>query len=136
MQNQQDHRRVPESTPPRIPRRRTISDHLIDEINSELLAQPTSSRIRQAAHQALQRTSNNRNPRVFRNTTNPEIHPQFQNKAVCELFCSHCSSVLCERGMRAILLGNTMVELFSTDRPPKGVALVAKDYFTKNCSYY
>jgi ferredoxin len=35
--------------------------------------------------------------------------------------------------MRAILLGNTSVELFSTDRQPFGVALVDKDYCTKNC---
>jgi hypothetical protein len=65
---------------------------------------------------------------------NPSIHPQFRSKAVCNLFCSHCASNLCQRGMRAILLGNTSVELFSTDRSPFGVALVDKDYFTKNCS--
>jgi hypothetical protein len=57
---------------------------------------------------------------------NPTIHPQFRSKAVCSLFCNHCASSLCERGMRAILLGNTAVELYSvrcfvltpSDRPP------------------
>lgn len=37
--------------------------------------------------------------------------------------------------MRAILLGNINVELFSTDIPPSGVALVYNDYLTKNCAY-
>ncbi|KAI8905118.1 protein FAM72, partial [Gorgonomyces haynaldii] len=65
---------------------------------------------------------------------NPSIHPQFRSKTVCKLFCQHCSSVLCERGMRAILLGNINIELFSTDIPPLGVQLVFSDYFTKNCA--
>ena len=63
----------------------------------------------------------------------PSVHPHFRSKAVCTIFCQHCSSALCERGMRAILLGNTSVELYSTDRPPFGVELVEFDYKTENC---
>jgi len=66
--------------------------------------------------------------------TTPSIHPQFRSKAVCKLYCKHCSSLMCRRGMRAILLGNTKIELFSTDCPPSGVQLVYQDYQTKNCS--
>ncbi|KAJ3402674.1 Protein fam72a [Chytriomyces hyalinus] len=33
----------------------------------------------------------------------------------------------------AILLGNTKVELYSTDSPPTGVQLVFDDYTTPNC---
>jgi hypothetical protein len=61
------------------------------------------------------------------------MHSQFQAKTVCKLFCGHCKYLLCERGMRAILLGNVKKELFSTDIPPSGVQLVYQDYFTKNC---
>ena len=39
------------------------------------------------------------------------IHPNFRTKAVCELFCRHCSAEICKRGMKAILLANTRVEL-------------------------
>ncbi|KAH9246975.1 hypothetical protein BASA81_015460 [Batrachochytrium salamandrivorans] len=35
--------------------------------------------------------------------------------------------------MKAILLGDTRVELFSTDVPPFRVQLVDKDYMTRNC---
>ncbi|KAH6574948.1 hypothetical protein BASA62_002208 [Batrachochytrium salamandrivorans] len=66
-------------------------------------------------------------------TVNPSVHPQFRSKAVCKLFCHHCESLICLRGMRAILLGNAEVELFSTDTPPNGVELVFEDYLTQNC---
>jgi hypothetical protein len=115
----------------------------------ELLARPNYSlnsfsiRARQAGIHVSARP-NNGNTRlnatntlmpVRMNVQNPTIHPQFRSKAVCSLFCCHCDTNLCERGMRAILLGNTSIELYSTDKSPRGVALVAKDYFTKNCSY-
>ncbi|KAI8922127.1 FAM72 protein-domain-containing protein [Powellomyces hirtus] len=67
-------------------------------------------------------------------TVNPSVHPQFRSKAVCKLFCRHCTNVMCRRGMKAILLGNTKVELYSTDTPPTGVQLVYSDYLTQNCS--
>jgi hypothetical protein len=109
--------------------------------------QPSSARLRQAAAQALARShirpdshrtvtrilSSQNGATRSNGTVNPCIHPQFRSKAVCAMFCNHCSANLCERGMRAILLGNTSVELFSTDRQPFGVALVDKDYCTKNC---
>ncbi|KAJ1561040.1 Protein fam72a [Nowakowskiella sp. JEL0078] len=54
---------------------------------------------------------------------NPSIHPQFRSKTVCKLFCKACGELMCRRGMKAILLGNAKVELFSTDVPPNGVQL-------------
>jgi hypothetical protein len=39
-------------------------------------------------------------------------------KTVCILYCKYCRSSLTNRGMRAILLGDTNVELYSTDLPP------------------
>ncbi|KAH6581039.1 hypothetical protein BASA60_002628 [Batrachochytrium salamandrivorans] len=65
--------------------------------------------------------------------SSPSIHPQFRSKTVCMLNCRHCSTVICNRGMKAILLGDTRVELFSTDVPPFRVQLVDKDYMTRNC---
>ncbi|KAI8845554.1 FAM72 protein-domain-containing protein [Chytridium lagenaria] len=67
------------------------------------------------------------------NYSNPFVHPQFRSKAVCKLFCRHCDTLVCTRGMKAILLGDTRVELYSTDSPPEQVNLVEKDYLTRNC---
>lgn len=61
----------------------------------------------------------------------PQSH--FRYKVVCELSCRSCQRLLCIRGMKAILLADTKVELFSTDTPPLGVALVNDDYMTENC---
>jgi len=58
---------------------------------------------------------------------------QFKTKTVCELECKSCFSNVCNRGMRAILLANSKVELYSTDAPPPGVSLVAEDYTTSSC---
>lgn len=66
-------------------------------------------------------------------TVNPSVHPQFRSKVVCKIHCSHCYTEICKRGMKAILLGNTKVELYSTDTPPSGVQLVYQDYTTQNC---
>lgn len=43
-------------------------------------------------------------------------------------------ALLCIRGMRAILLSDVSVELYSTDLPPPGaLQLVRTDYDTDNC---
>ncbi|TPX30554.1 hypothetical protein SmJEL517_g05893 [Synchytrium microbalum] len=61
------------------------------------------------------------------------IRPQFRSKVVCELKCRYCTSTVCKRGMKAILLADMNVELYSTDLPPFGVQLVNEDYQTRNC---
>jgi hypothetical protein len=38
-------------------------------------------------------------------------------KPVYKLTCRHCSTPVCARGMRAILLADNSVELYSTDTP-------------------
>ncbi|KAF9937437.1 Protein fam72a [Mortierella alpina] len=67
------------------------------------------------------------------NNISPSLHPQFRAKAVCRLTCKSCLSDVCMRGMKAILLADSRVELYSTDRPPRGVQLVYDDYRTRNC---
>ncbi|KAI8926085.1 FAM72 protein-domain-containing protein, partial [Entophlyctis helioformis] len=62
------------------------------------------------------------------------IHPSFRSKSVCQLECRFCGQGICKRGMKAILLADTRVELYSTDIVPPGrVQLVADDYMTRNC---
>ncbi|KAG4093094.1 hypothetical protein H8356DRAFT_949663 [Neocallimastix lanati (nom. inval.)] len=61
------------------------------------------------------------------------LHSSFKSKSVCQLNCRYCQGVLCRRGMKAILLADTRVELYSTDAAPIGVQLVANDYVTRNC---
>ncbi|KAF9331676.1 Protein fam72a [Podila minutissima] len=69
----------------------------------------------------------------FPNNISPSLHPQFRAKAVCRLTCRSCLSDVCMRGMKAILLADSRIELYSTDRPPAGVQLVYDDYRTRNC---
>lgn len=64
---------------------------------------------------------------------NISLHSSFKSKSVCQLTCRYCQGILCRRGMKAILLADTRVELYSTDTVPIGVQLVANDYVTRNC---
>ncbi|KAI8803265.1 FAM72 protein-domain-containing protein [Cladochytrium replicatum] len=66
-------------------------------------------------------------------TTAHTLHSHFRFKTVVKIFCSPCSSLLCTRGMIAVLLGNTQYQLFSTDMSPQGVQLVFDDHSTENC---
>lgn len=52
----------------------------------------------------------------------------FEAKAVQTLQCSFCSTELCCRGMRALLLADTATELFSTDVAPVPCSLVGDEY--------
>lgn len=66
--------------------------------------------------------------------TNTPMYSNFRYKTVCSLKCRQCSQSLCDRGMKAILLADTKVELYSTDAPPLSfVQLVFEDYMTDNC---
>ncbi|XP_065176359.1 protein FAM72A-like [Sycon ciliatum] len=58
----------------------------------------------------------------------------YLQKHVIQLQCKVCENFICYRGMRAILLADMSVELFSTDLPPyQAVELVGRDYSTANC---
>lgn len=62
------------------------------------------------------------------------LHPTFQKKRVIELICNCCGSCVCRRGMKAILLADTAVELYSTDLPPfEATDLVPESYQTEKC---
>ncbi|KAJ1501537.1 Protein fam72b [Coelomomyces lativittatus] len=59
--------------------------------------------------------------------------PRFRSKPVCKLICRYCSAPVCHRGMKAILLADSGVELFSTDSPPPTVGFIKEDYVTEKC---
>ncbi|RKP02543.1 hypothetical protein CXG81DRAFT_10674 [Caulochytrium protostelioides] len=62
------------------------------------------------------------------------MHPNFRNKPVCLLQCAYCDTMVCQRGMKAILLADTRVELYSTDIVvPNKVSPVGDEYVTRNC---
>ncbi|KAH6577084.1 hypothetical protein BASA50_000047 [Batrachochytrium salamandrivorans] len=67
------------------------------------------------------------------NTSTSNMRPHFRSKIVYVLSCGHCSGQVCQRGMKAILLADTNIELFSTDSTPYGIQLVNDDYQTRNC---
>ena len=46
------------------------------------------------------------------------LHPSFQSKSVYVLQCTLCESTVCVRGMKAMLLADRSMELYSTDLPP------------------
>ncbi|KAI8388645.1 protein FAM72 [Radiomyces spectabilis] len=54
-------------------------------------------------------------------------------KPVYKLTCKHCHTIVCSRGMKAILLADASVQLFSTDTPSPSVYLLDKDYLTRTC---
>lgn len=55
-------------------------------------------------------------------SSNAYTRPQFRSKVVCNLECKYCCENVCHRGMKAILLADMAVELFSTDLPPESKA--------------
>lgn len=57
-----------------------------------------------------------------------------RNKIVYKLNCAYCKIPVCDRAMRAILLADTKVELYSTDIPPKAVVTMDVDKLTSGCN--
>ena len=100
-------------------------------LSTDLLISESSDslQIRSAATVSRER------PFTFTPRRNANLHPNFRAKSVCDLSCKYCCLKICKRGMKAILLADTRVELFSTDYAPIGrVQLVDADYTTTNCN--
>ncbi|KAM6166186.1 protein FAM72A isoform 2-T2 [Erethizon dorsatum] len=58
----------------------------------------------------------------------------FKDRCVSILFCKFCKQVLSSRGMKAVLLADTDIDLFSTDIPPtNAVDFIGRCYFTEIC---
>ncbi|KAM3579465.1 hypothetical protein VKS41_007924 [Umbelopsis sp. WA50703] len=74
---------------------------------------PNSHYMTQPLPQQHQRhTLHQQPPRDFANA--------YPMKPVYKLSCKHCCNMICARGMKAILLADTSIELYSTDTPPRG----------------
>ncbi|KAF7683223.1 Protein FAM72B [Astathelohania contejeani] len=56
-----------------------------------------------------------------------------KRRFVYTIRCIDCKTTLCERGMRAMLLSNTNIHLYSTDTPMSTIQLAGHDYYTINC---
>eukprot|EP00730_Choanoeca_flexa_P011264 TRINITY_DN24226_c0_g1_i1.p1 TRINITY_DN24226_c0_g1~~TRINITY_DN24226_c0_g1_i1.p1 ORF type:complete len:205 (+),score=26.05 TRINITY_DN24226_c0_g1_i1:1-615(+) len=58
----------------------------------------------------------------------------FARKPVHTLSCRYCTSSLCSRAMKALLLADEKTMLFSTDACPDAVLLVEDEYLTESCA--
>lgn len=90
----------------------------------------------QQLHQILRGASNIQNnigvnPAA---TSRPNNSNALRNKIVYKLNCAYCKNSVCERAMRAILLADTKIELYSTDIPPKSVVTMNEDRMTGGCN--
>ncbi|KAF9585191.1 Protein fam72a [Lunasporangiospora selenospora] len=54
-------------------------------------------------------------------------------KEVVRMACRFCQSIICERGMKAQLLADQTIGLFSTDDGPQSVQMIGADYRPTNC---
>ena len=67
-------------------------------------------------------------------TRQPPSNNALRNKIVYKLNCTYCKIPVCDRAMRAILLADTKIELYSTDIPPKAVVTMDDDRMTSGCN--
>lgn len=67
-------------------------------------------------------------------TRRERIPSPLRNKLVYQLRCAYCMQTVCTRAMRAILLADTKIELYSTDIPPVELHLAELDRFTNGCN--
>lgn len=89
----------------------------------------------QQLHQILRGASNiQNNTGVHPAATSRPSNNALRNKIVYKLNCAYCKISVCERAMRAILLADTKVELYSTDIPPKAVVTMNEDRMTGGCN--
>lgn len=114
---------------------------VIMRIRPQLIGTTTAQRRRNSNNPTNLHTSNN--PTNFNHSNinfGTVVHPRalspnspLRNKIVYVLSCSSCYTLLCTRAMRAILLADTKVELYSTDIPPERVYAMQADSLTSGC---
>lgn len=89
----------------------------------------------QQLHQILRGSSGIQNTTgINPSVTNHRVNNALRNKIVFKLKCAYCKIPVCDRAMRAILLADTKVELYSTDIPPKAVVAMDEDRMTAGCN--
>lgn len=70
-----------------------------------------------SALQAQRRAPSSHHYRRWAEQANMNLNSATPIKPVYKLTCRHCSTAVCARGMKAILLADTSIELYSTDTP-------------------
>lgn len=83
------------------------------------------------------RASNNTATATVNPTTVRSMNPvnsALRNKIVYRLNCLYCKTHVCDRAMRAILLADTKIELYSTDIPPRSLKTMDEDRLTQGCN--
>ena len=88
----------------------------------------------QQLHQILRGASGIQNNAGANPTATNRANNALRNKIVYKLNCAYCKIPVCDRAMRAILLADTKVELYSTDIPPKAVVTMDEDRMTSGCN--
>lgn len=63
----------------------------------------------------------------------PRNGSALRHKLVYLLHCTYCERRVCWRAMKAILLADTKIELYSTDIPPDALHLLQEDRMTQGC---
>ena len=88
----------------------------------------------QQLHQILRGASGTQNSIGINPNVTSRANNALRNKIVYKLNCAYCKIPVCDRAMRAILLADTKVELYSTDIPPKAVVTMDEDRMTSGCN--
>jgi hypothetical protein len=88
----------------------------------------------QQLHQILRGAAGIQNNVGINPSATTRSNNALRNKIVYKLNCAYCKIPVCDRGMRAILLADTKVELFSTDIPPKAVVTMNEDKMASGCN--
>ncbi len=94
---------------------------------------PTAANLMNSAQQQQQFFGTGQNLYRSRPVSSSANSP-LRNKIVYELHCCYCQNHICGRAMRAILLADTKVELYSTDIPPSQLRLLDDDRMTQGCN--
>lgn len=99
-----------------------------DAITSNIAHQSQQQQVRAATSSTLNRVP----PTSVANAERQQYSP-LRHKVVYLLHCTYCSRRVCNRAMKAILLADTKIELYSTDIPPAELALISEDRMTHGC---
>jgi hypothetical protein len=70
---------------------------------------------------------------IANNINSRRQNSPLRNKIVYLLRCQFCMQKVCVRAMKAILLADTKIELYSTDIPPNKLIMLEDDRMTQGC---
>lgn len=116
-----------------------VTENEIHEPISELPNDSTHQRQIRSRIRPIHSSGKSRNFLDFRQDNgailpiNRQQNDLIRQKIVYKLNCTYCGYILSHRAMKAILLADTKIELFSTDLPPQALKLLDEDKSTSGC---